>query len=551
MKKTIIFYHVLLWACLLLCLSTPISLYAQHKQTTKVAMADRVKLATDIYRPTPTGTYPVILIRTPYQKEGMKSIARYFASKKFAVVVQDVRGKYSSEGKFIPFINEIKDGEATLDWLGQQPWCNGKIGMWGSSYLGYAALRLTSSHHKNLQSIFNVSGWIDGYKVNSPGGAFHQMLIVPWLLNEGQKTRKSVKNMDFETIFRHIPMREVLPDLNFEINKDTKITVAQLNPPFPYHKTNIPIMHVSGWYDFVANATIDAYDHLKTQSQTHQHLLLGPWYHNQFYHENPMLGDYPLKNNAQPSLKGLLDLAIEWFQLTLNGKQNPIKKDKVKYYVLFQDQWKSTTQWPPPGTSEQLFYLETKGMLNTQKNQATKNQSSTFIYNPMQPVPTIAGANFHFFLDYIGVKKQNKLEQRKDVLTFTTQAFSQEKIVAGNIKVRLFVASEGKGTDFTAKLTKVDTKGNSWNLVDGIVRLSTQKLRGKVSQTDIELGNIAFQLKVGEKLRLQVSSSNFPKYNRNPNTGKSPFDAVQFKTVQQRIYHNSQYPSALIIPFLK
>ncbi|OJJ20390.1 hypothetical protein BKI52_18190 [marine bacterium AO1-C] len=520
---------------------------AQKKMTVFVSMQDGVKLATDIYKLPAQQTSPVILIRTPYQKEGMKSIARYFARQGFTAVVQDVRGKYSSEGKFIPFINETRDGNAMLDWLSQQKWCDGNIGMWGSSYLGYAALRLTASNHPNLKSIFNISGWIDGYKVNSPGGAFHQMLIIPWLLNEGQKTRKSVKDMDFEAIFKHTPMIEVLPDLNFETKKGKRISLKDLNPAFPYEKSSVPVMHWSGWYDFVANATIGAYISLHQQGKGKQYLVLGPWYHNQWYHENPMVGDYTVKQNAEAKLKHLLVQASAWFEQTLRGKKSPTNPP-VKYYVLFEDTWKTSQQWPPANTQNTLFYLSQGGKLGTKPN---SRKSSTFVYNPLAPVPTIAGANFHFFLDQMGMKKQNELEQRKDVLTFTTSAFKQDKTVAGNIITQLFVASEGIGTDFTAKLTKVDKHGNSWNLVDGIARITPEDLQDKVAKVNIELGNIAFQLKAGERLRLQISSSNFPKYNRNPNTGVSPFDAVKFKAVKQTIYHNSQYPSSVTIPFLK
>ena len=548
------FYMRLNWkpfALILACWFALLPLSAQQKISALVPMSDGVKLATDIYKSPPLKAKPVILIRTPYQKEGIKLIAQYFARQGFVVVVQDVRGKYKSEGKFIPFINETADGIATLDWVSQQKWCDGNIGMWGSSYLGYSALRLTASNHPNLKSIFNISGWIDGYRVNSPGGAFHQMLIVPWLLHEGQKTRKSVENMDFETIFKHLPMIEVLPNLHFVTQKGKRIALQDLNPDFDYHKTNVPVMHWSGWYDFVANATIDAYASLKKHGKGKQYLVLGPWYHNQWYHGNPMVGDYPVEQNAQPKLKYLLDQSIVWFEQTLRVKSLKINSDEVKYYVLFQNEWKHTPHWPPTNTANQQYYLGPAGQLSVEKMNTAQNQSSTFVYNPLNPVPTIAGANFHFFLDQMGMKKQNQIEKRKDVLTFTTRPFTQNKTAAGQVKVQLYVESEGSGTDFTATLTKVDKDGHSWNLLDGIVRVTPKELRRKVAKISIDLGNIAFLLKTGERLRLQVSSSNFPKYNRNPNTGVSPFDAVKFKTVKQTIHHSTQYPSSIIIPFLK
>ena len=151
----------------------------------------------------------------------------------------------------------------------------------------------------------------------------------------------------------------------------------------------------------------------------------------------------------------------------------------------------------------------------------------------------------------MGMKKQNQLEKRNDVLTFTTKAFTTDKTAAGKVEVQLYVESEGIGTDFTAKLTKVDKQGNSWNLLDGITRIAPKDIQGKIAKINIELGHIAFQIQAGEKLRLQIASSNFPKFNRNPNTGESPFDAVKFKAVKQTIHHSQQYPSFLNIPFIK
>ncbi|MEM7108928.1 MAG: CocE/NonD family hydrolase [Bacteroidota bacterium] len=524
-------------------LLSPLFVEAQSTSEIAIAMEDGIILKADLYSPNDLVKAPVILVRTPYQKEGMKPIAEYFASEGYYVLVQDVRGKYSSEGRFVPFLREREDGEATLTWLTQQPWNNGSIGLWGSSYLGYSALTLSASENTQLKSIFHMSGWLDGTEVNTQGGAFHQSLVIPWLIFEGQRLQNNMKKMDLEKLLAHAPTSEALPNMFFTLENGDSIHLSELNishQEFPFQNSKVPVYHYTGWYDFVLPGVLSVYDELLKQSAGDQYLTIGPWYHNQAYGSDISVGEYKLQENAQTSLDALLDESLAWFNHTLKGRS--FNSPQVEYYVLFKDEWKSTSTWPPPVSVPKTMYFSDKGLTQQAKNTTA---SRSFIYNPESPVPTWGGGNFHFFMDIMGIREQSQVESRTDVLTFTSPAYKKPKTYAGPVSLELYYKTEGKATDFTAKLTLVDELGQSWNVSEGIIRIP--KTGDTINQASIKLNDVAFEVKKGWKLRIQISSSNFPKFNRNPNTGIDPMDATTFISVKQTIYHGKKYPTHITL----
>jgi len=517
-----------------------------------ITLPDGTVLAHDLYLPKEKEKVPSILIRTPYGKNGVALFASHFAKNGFAVLVQDVRGKNSSKGVFIPFINEKNDGEDTLDWMCKQSWSNGNIGSWGSSYLSYCVLSLADSKHPALKSVFNLSGWIDGTKVNNPGGALHQMLIIPWLLSDGQISIVSESGADLDEMFAHTPLKEAIPGDGqiFTLSDGSTIPAFEFTADFSYKNVIIPVFHMNGWYDFTIQSTVDAYQKIKSKSKADQYMVLGPWYHNQIYDDYDAIGNYVLPEAGKMNLDSLLSIATSWFNHTL--KNHPINidfKEPVKYYVLFLDTWKFAKQWPPKNNVTP-YYLISDHHLSKTKNKSSQSKS-LFIFNPESPVPTTGGANFYLFADKVGIMNQEPIEARDDVLVFTSSKFEKEKIVTGAITVDLFIETEGKGTDFTAKLALVNHKGISQNILDGIIRIQSNQLKKGVTKVTIELGDTAFKIGIGEQLRLQISSSNYPKFNRNPNTGIDPLDAVKFIPVKQTIHHSKLYASKINIPFLK
>lgn len=516
-----------------------------------VVFDDEITLYHDLYKPVNKTQFPVILIRTPYQKEGVDVFGEFFAEQGFGVIIQDVRGKYSSEGTFIPFFKEYADGLHTLDWIQEQIWFNGNVGMWGSSYLGFSAMILSKSKHSALKSIFNLSGWIDGSQISDTDGAFHQLMVIPWLLFEGQKTKKSLAGMDLDELFLHTPLIEVMPDIEFKDEEGThKLEeITRMYSNYPYEEASVPVMHLNGWFDFTLKASLNDYQMLAKKTSSTQKIVIGPWYHNQLYDENPMLGEYELPANGEANLQWLLNESVAWFQKTLSLPYKS-ETDNIRYYVLFKDEWKESEIWPPENSSNVTYFLSDQRLIEEEPINST-SMFREFTYDPLNPVPTTGGANFHMFLDKLGIQQQNELESRDDVLTFTTNSFTTDKTFAGNHSVTLYITSTGLGTDFTATLTKVDSEGISWNLLDTITRVETSQLKDTATPIELNLGDMAFQIKTGEQIRLQISSSNFPKYNRNPNTGVESIIAEKFMPANQRVYFSKQYPSAIKLSLLK
>ena len=510
-------------------------------------MEDGVILFADLYKANqPEG--PVILIRTPYQKEGMEIIAKHFSSKGYYVIVQDVRGKYASEGTFVPFLREKSDGESTLKWIENQPWSDGNVGLWGSSYLGYSALSLSASANPVLKSIFHLSGWLDGTQVNTPGGAFHQSLIIPWLVFEGQKTRVNISKMDMYELLEYVPTEEIIPSMYFRLEDGDSIHMSQVsvsNNEFPFEQSKVSIFHLTGWYDFVLQGVIDVHQRFKRFNSGPQFLKIGPWFHNQAYGGASNTGELELSESGLINIEELMTLSLKWFDHTLKGQEST-KLLPVEYFVLFENVWKTADEWPPKLSSDESLYLS----LSRIEHSISKNGKSEFIYDPNQPVPTWGGANFHFFMDEMGMREQTKIESREDVICFTSSVFTQPKRFVGPVSVDLYFKTDAIGTDFTAKLTVVDSLGNSHNVSDGIVRLQPNQTKG-IQKTSIHLNDIAFLVKKGEQIRLQISSSNFPKFNRNPNTGVHPLEAKEFKISKQTIYYGKEHPSKINLRVLE
>ena len=516
-----------------------------------IQLDDDVTLFHDFYKPKEVNQFPTILIRTPYQKEGIDVFGEFFAKHGFGVIIQDVRGKYSSEGKFIPFLKEYSDGIQTLDWIQEQTWFNGSVGMYGSSYLGFSAMILSKSNHPALKSIFNLSGWIDGSQISETDGAFHQLMVIPWLLFEGQKTKKSLVGMDLDELFLHTPLIDVMPDIEFEDTEGThKLEeITKMYSNYPYQEASVPVMHVNGWFDFTLKAGLNDYQMLTKKASSTQKMVIGPWYHNQLYDENPMLGEYELPINGEANMQWMLNEARLWFNKTLSDTYKT-EQNHIKYYVVFGDEWHESESWPPKNSSDFTYYLNGYD-LREEKPLNSSHEFREFTFDPLNPVPTTGGANFHMFLDKLGIQEQNEIETRDDILLFTTDVFETVKTFAGNHSVKLFVNSTGLGTDFTTILTKVDKEGSSWNLLETIYRIDSSELKNTPIPIKLDLGDMAFQVKEGERLRLIISSSNFPKYNRNPNTGIESIVAKEFKPATQRVYFSKEYPSAIKLSLLK
>ncbi|MBU8923487.1 MAG: CocE/NonD family hydrolase [Bacteroidales bacterium] len=531
-----------------------------------IPMRDGVELSGALYLPEAGDVFPVILVRTPYGKRQLRVEAEFWAAGGYAVLIQDARGKFASGGDYLPFVNELADGMATLDWIMEQPWCNGKIGMWGSSYLAFSQLILASKGHPGLRSIFPVSGWLGSEGQITCGGANHIMLSIPWILHEESLTNRNMNDYEIDEMFEYLPILDAFKSVGIDSRIwNEKYELEELDVYRP-EDIEIPALHMTGWLDFVAESALGVYRGIDAAGRKGQLLIVGPWFHDQFYSTFTEAGDEDFGPQSVMGRAGLMELSKKWFDMTLRGMKNDLsEKDRVTLFVMGADEWRGFDQWPPVASKPRKFFFSSMSGANSLDGDGSLSclplddaSFDTFTFDPMDPVPTNGGANMHFMLHLVGVKDQRDIERRDDVLVYTSEPLEDDMEIIGAIEARIYVSTEGLDTDFTAKLVEVREDGYARIIEEGIVRASWRNggpdrellEPGKVYGMNIAMGSTAILIKAGNRLRVEISSSNFPKYDRNPNTGEDPLRAAVLKKTRQKIYHGKKYPSHIVLPVM-
>ncbi len=526
---------------------------------------DGVVLAGTLILPVDASATNTILVRTPYSRKQHLTDARYWAQHGYAVLVQDTRGKFDSTGEYLPFINEYADGSATLDWIVGQPWSNGRVGMWGSSYLAFCQLVLASAEHPALKSIMPISGWLHDDNQIEHGGANHIMLSIPWIVHEESQTKRSLAEVEIDEMFEYLPLIDVFKSVGLE----SKIWLEDYDfaslDVFSAANISIPVLHITGWHDFVATAALDVYRQARGGSAgEYQKLMVGPWVHDQFYSTYTGVGDVDFGPESAMGRERLQKLALRWFDLTLKPNQPDLADwPAAQVFVMGTNQWQDFDNWPPHEAAAQKLYFGSDGGANTRDGNGylandvpESPRHDSFRFDPMNPVPTYGGANFHFMMHLTGVKDQREIEMRDDVLVYTAAPLTEPLHISGSVQVVLYAATEGLDTDFTAKLVSVRPDGYARIVNEGIIRASyrggdveRQLLEpGKVYELAIEMGATSLVVPAGNRIRVEISSSNFPKYDRNPNTGEDAFVARTLQPVTQQVFHGGSYRSHLVLP---
>ena len=545
----------------LIAITAAINLQAQdfRVEKTMVKVADDISLVTTTYLPKKSGKFPTVLIRTPYGSQNMLWIAEYLPSHGYAVVVQDVRGKNGSGGEFFPFAYEKDDGTATLEWVLQQPFCNGDVGLWGVSYLGFAANEIASTGHPAIKAVFLLSGWSELDSFITHGGAFHLMAHLPWfVIFAGEQTPPAEA---WPHIYRTTPIVQFF--------KGAEQAMEQLSTePYDFAKFKMPIMHVSGWYDYIYPNTLYTYDSIlkKAPDAGEQRLIIGAWPHNNALNGQSNAGDVDFGSGAAWGVEKVNEITKRWFDLKLNGIDDGLGSEPpVRLFEMGSNRWRNFQAWPPKAVKPQRWYVDCADKANSSAGSGTLNTAMVdrrefdqFVFDPNKPVPTTGGANWHPPETNVGVRDQREVEERKDVLVYTSEPLSADLTLVGRIWATVYAATEGNDTDFTAKLVEVRPDGYAANIVDGIVRASylfklkkgQSLVSGKVYKYEIDMGATAIQLNAGSRLCLEISSSNFPKYDRNPNSGVDAIEATEFLPVTQTVYHSKKYPTHVTLPVL-
>ncbi|MBO9610071.1 MAG: CocE/NonD family hydrolase [Paenibacillaceae bacterium] len=540
--------------------------------TAMVVMGDGIRLATDIYLPQRVGPFPVVLNRTPYGKAAIGQWAiELLLAEGYALCVQDTRGRYESEGAFDPFANEAADGADTLAWLKAQPWCNGRIGGYGMSYHGYTqyAMALDSDDVCALTPVF---GSLALDRVLFRGGVFC-LSFLQWALVSHGRTVRDGTGFELARIARHRPAIEaadVALGERVEFYRDwrsrplgdaywDRLTGGRNG----LERIGAPALVVAGWYDMFAVAQLGDFERLQRHPngavRRGSKLLVGPWNHTFYGPHHAAYGiEADVAEGGRP--RELLREMMRWLAFALHGADNGwAERAPVRLFVMGENVWRDEAEWPLARAECAAFYLHSGGKANTAGGDGTLDRSrpdgeerpDAFVYDPCVPVPAAGGSHIGS-----GPAEQAAVERREDVLVYTSAPLAQPLEITGPIALTLFVATDAPDTDFTGKLTDVFPDGRSFVLSDGIARVrhgadsagAKPPLPGDTIALDIAMSPVSVLLREGHRIRLQVSSSNFPCYATNPNTGADDDCATETRRAMQRVYHDSVRASYVTLP---
>lgn len=540
--------------------------YSVTMETISFKTSDGVKLVADIYRPKGLKKTPTILIRIPLSdtiSNQMRSgiIARYWASRGYTVVLQGTRGRYKSGGEFYPLMHEREDGIETLKWVASQPWYNGHLAMWGGSAFGYTQWAVADKINPSVNAFFIQIASSNFYKMFYPGNAFSLESAVNWAIRSRGKKDRDVNLKDLDRGVNHLPIIEAddaaIGDTNFfndwALNTEKNDYWKKIDGERRATTIQASVLLMAGWFDPFLPTQLEDFTTIiakaKPSVAKETRLIIGPWGHAKSV-------KLPNSNEEVPYRSQSVTQSIAWFDYVLGITNAPLNMPKVKIFVMGENRWRDENQWPLASTKYVPFYLHSNGKANTLNGDGFLSISSTndkaeydaYIYDPTNPVPTAGGA---MLSSRAGIELQNTIEERKDVLVYTTKALPKKMEVTGPIKAILYVSTDAPSTDFTAKLVDVHPDGAAYNLSDGIVRQTYKASNGNTpTKIEIELWPTSNVFLKGHKIRLEVSSSNFPRYDRNLNTGEFIPTATKSKIASQIIFHSKKYPSQLILPVI-
>jgi uncharacterized protein len=560
-----------------------------------VPMRDGVHLATDVYRMDGAAPAPLLLSRTPYDKEHAVAGSTTFdivraVQAGYAVVIQDVRGRYASEGAFAPMFQETRDGVDTIAWAAAQPWSRGVVGTFGGSYVGGTQWLPAREQPPALQAMAPAVTFSDMYEGNTYQGGAKVLHDLRWVVANiipgeiqrrvmrGGKPPEGAASLDVNAVLAGLPLadhpliHELAPFYHDWLAHATPDAYWRPgSPDAGYEQITAPALNISGWYDIFLWSTFQNYMGMRQrggseQARLGQRMIIGPWTHMNF------TGSFPEREFDASASSDALDLTgiqLRWFDRWLKGIDNGVDQEPpVMLFVMGSDEWRTEPDWPLPDTQYRPYYLHSTGQANTLHGDGALSAEppvdeppDVYLYNPFRPVPTVGGQIILPGGNAMGPRDQRAVETRDDVLVYSTPMLDRSVEVAGPIELVLFVASSARDTDFTGKLVDVEPDGRAMILTEGILRA-----RYRMSLTAPELlePDVVYEIRLdlwatanvflpGHRIRLEVSSSNFPRFDRNSNTGGeiAREAASDYRPAINRIFHDAAHPSRLILPIIE
>ena len=556
-------------------------------------MRDGTILRADVYRQNNSEKHPAIFIRTPYNKlleygHFLNLVDAAFAG--YTVVVQDVRGRFASDGIWnagggISAV-ESRDGYDSVEWIAGQKWCDGNVGMQGLSYAGNLLWITAEENPPHLKAISpGICGMGGSGEVT---GVLALGLWSTWIANMAldvadrlEKQGNDISQMrqmlnrallNIEEVVNYLPLKDV-PHFQFAGVKE--MWNFLLNPPrsrvgsprsFAYEKVTVPCLLSSGWYDFASFGTTQNYLGMREKGASQraregQHILMGPWIHSRYL--TNYAGDLNFGPSAGSPGAQTTEHHLAFFDKYLRGMD--VRLPVVRYFLMGRNRWQEADGWPLPETQWHRYFLHSGGHANTSvgdglltKHEPGVESPDVFVYNPHAPVPTTGGRSVPGGMVVSGPIDHSNLEKRGDILCYTTPELGEDIEVTGPLVFHLFAATSARDTDFTATLLDVHPDGRSINVADGVIRARFRKsifepelvTPGEVIEYIIDLGNTGQLFRKGHRIRIDISSSNFPAGDRNMNTGNATgVDAVGIPATQT-IYHQQEYASFVDLPVI-
>lgn len=551
-----------------------------------IAMRDGEKLYADIYRPQREGKFPVLVVRTPYgvQRDGMHETKIRFAQNGYVVVVQDTRGRYESDGKWEPFRDEAQDGYDTIQWAARQPWSNGKVGMNGGSYLGHVQWRAASMAPPNLVTVFPAVASTSIYHNWAYfGGAFRLSFNYGWgvvrmprrimLPQYWHDAAFAPEEWRYENILWHLPLNTGdLVSANSTVQHYRDWLKHQsydeywraISDEERSSNVKVPVHTHGGWFDIFLAGTLNGFTGMRTKggserARRESRMVVGPWGHG----PSQKFGEVDFGPTA---MRSLFDRELQWYNHYLKGEDNGIDREPpVEIFYMGVNRWQKEKDWPIPGTRYTPYYLSSGGKANSARGdgklspqQSVGAASDEFPYDPNHPVPTVGGNNCCGTPTLAGPRDQRSVESRHDVLVYTSEILSEPLAIAGPVQMKLHAATNGPDTDFVVKLVDVHPSGFAMNIAEGILRA---RFRRGFNQMELLTPNQPYEFVIdmagtanvflpGHRIRVDITSSHFPQFDRNPNTGEDLGSSDRVRIATQTIFHTKDRASHLLLPLV-
>jgi len=565
--------------------SLPLIEPGRLKLNIPVPMRDGVDLSADIWLPPASqgdGPWPVLLLRTIYDNQEARYIewTREFTARGYAVVMQDCRGRGDSDGEWEPYVCELYDGYDTHEWIGQQNWCDGNIGTFGLSYPGFTQTLPATLRSKYLKAVAPIASQQDNYGHHRVDGVIHHNVSFAFLNMLGRSMQyESLKHFDQDTFFFALPLDTAMEKVSTTHPYYAGVIAHEQYDEWwssyslrdKYDQVDIPSYFITGWFDSLSNENFKLFNGWSKNARSEEarkktKLLVGPWSHQIApWGRVPMgeNGEYADRTFGKQALSDVIEMHMHWYDQQLKGINTGIDDEApIRLFVMGENVWHDEYEWPLARTEWTKYYLHSSGNASGKygtlsvKAPSSEEPVDQFIYDPANPVASL-GSQYQTF-DFCGPHDRSELQQRDDILTFTTAPLTEDTEVTGPIRATIWASSDAIDTDFTAALTDLEPDGKAIALCEGIVRTrfrnGTDKPEmmtpGDIYEFEIDMWNTSNMFKNGHSIRVEISSSNFPRYNRNLNSGNPIATDTEITIANQTIYHDSDHPSHVTLPVI-